>query len=141
MPNKKRCEQKRRIEAEKTATKCMKLDEMWGKVNVKKMDENQERRDPSSCEDKQEEIPSSSPISPENVPEILLPNEEIPSPNPISPENVPEILLPNEMSASKEDLEDELSSSSSKIQVNKPNKSHGPETIKVHKVFFIKDMF
>ena len=62
----------------------MKLDEMWGKVNVKKMDENQERRNPSSCEDKQEEIPSSSPISPENVPEILLPNEEIPSPNPIS---------------------------------------------------------
>ena len=40
MPNKKRCEQKRRIEAEKTATKCMKLDEIWGKVNVKKMDEN-----------------------------------------------------------------------------------------------------
>ena len=72
LPNKRRCEQKRRIEAEKTATKCMKLDEMWGKVNVKKMDENQERRDPSSCEDKQEEIPSSSPIFPENVPEILL---------------------------------------------------------------------
>ena len=136
MPNKKRCEQKRRIEAEKTATKCMKLDEMWGKENVKKMDENQERRDPSSCEDKQEEIPSSSPISPENVPEILLPNEEIPSPNPISPENVPEILLPNEMSTSKEDLEDELSSSSRKIQVNEPNKSHERETINVHKVFY-----
>ena len=46
-----------------------------------------------------------------------------------------EILLPNEMSASKDDLEDELSSSSSKIQVNEPNKSHGRETINVHKVF------
>ena len=47
-----------------------------------------------------------------------------------------EILLPNEMSASKEDLEDGLSSSSSKIQVNEPNKSHGHESIKVHKVFY-----
>ena len=68
--DKKRCEQKRRIEAEKPATKCMKLDEMWGKENVKKMDENQERRDPSICEDKQEDIPSFSPIYSENVPEI-----------------------------------------------------------------------
>ena len=93
----------------------MKSDEMWGKVNVKKMDENQERRDPSCCEDKQEEIPSSIPISSENVPEIQLPNE---------------------MSAYKEDLEDELFSSSNKIQVNEPNKSHGRETINVHKVFY-----
>ena len=50
---------------------------------------------------------------------------------------MPKIPLPNEvMSASKEDLEDELSSSSSKIQVNEPNKSHGRETINVHKVFY-----
>ena len=47
-----------------------------------------------------------------------------------------EILLPNALSASKEDLEDKLSSSSSKIQVNEPNKSHGRETINVHKVFY-----
>merc|ERR1712082_386203 len=48
-----------------------------------------------------------------------------------------EILLPNEeTSASKEDLEDELSSSSGKIQVNEPHKSHGHESIKVHKVFY-----
>ena len=50
---------------------------------------------------------------------------------------MPEILLPSEeTSASKEDLEHELSSSSGKIQVNEPHKSHGHESIKVHKVFY-----
>ena len=70
-----------------------------------KTDDDPERRDSSTCEDKQEGIQSSSSIYPDNVPEILLPNEK--------------------MSASKEDLEDELSSSSGKIQVNEPNKFHG----------------
>ena len=43
----------------------MKLDEMWGKVNVKKTDEDPERRDSSTYEDKQEGIPSFNSIYPD----------------------------------------------------------------------------
>ena len=51
IPDKKSCKRKRRHEAEKTATKCIQLEEMWGKVNIKKTDEDPERRDSSTCED------------------------------------------------------------------------------------------